>query len=80
MVFEENFIRLTVTACLQKNECFKNVIFLTLFFSHLVIITWLLDNIFTFKDLLSFKKNSTLIENLVFLVLFQDSHLRCTRQ
>ena len=32
-VFENNFLRLTATACFQKNECFKNVNFLTLFFS-----------------------------------------------
>ena len=44
-VFEENFLRLTVTECLQQKEYFKNVNF---FFSEQVIITWLKQNKFTF--------------------------------
>ena len=31
MVFEENFLRLRETVCLQKNEYFKNVNFFILF-------------------------------------------------
>ena len=33
MVFEENFLRLTVAVSLQQNEYFKNLNFLILFFS-----------------------------------------------
>ena len=38
MVFEKNFLRLTVTVCFQKSECIKSVNFVTLFFSQQVII------------------------------------------
>ena len=46
MVFKDNFLRLIVTVQFQKNENFKIVIFLILFFSQQFIITWLLQKIY----------------------------------
>ena len=48
MVFEENFLRLTVTICFPKNEYCKNVNFLIFFFSQEFIMTWFSQNKFTF--------------------------------
>ena len=48
MVFEKNFLILTVTVGLQKNEYSKNVNFLILYLSQQVIRTSLKQNKFTF--------------------------------
>ena len=51
----------------KRNQGFKNVRFLTLSFIQQVIIRWLLDNDFTFKDLLNFLFSGPQKNNLWFL-------------
>ena len=48
MLFEENFLTLTVTVRFQKNEYFKNVNFL-IFFS-VNKLSWFLQDKFTFRE------------------------------
>ena len=39
MVFEKDFLKLTVIVCFQNNECFENVTFLTYSIGYNVVVT-----------------------------------------
>ena len=71
MALEENFLRLTVTVCFQKNECFQNVNFLTFFLKSISYNNVVVRQCFYIQRFTEFgkkiSKKSTLTENPCFI-------------